>query len=61
MTRKPRGTGYCAGCARRILLTTQGKLFLHAILPYSKDADPLPASCQHSMTRNYKPGPDRPR
>jgi hypothetical protein len=55
--RQPRGTGYCTGCDRRILLTTQGKLFLHAVDP--KVA--YPVHCKDSMTRNYKPGPDRPR
>lgn len=64
MARPPRGTGYCKGCGRRILLATNGKLFLHAPRPAkpnekarSIDQAPRPR-CNGSMTREYTPGPD---
>lgn len=55
-TRKPRGTGYCTACGRRMLLTTQGKLFLHASNPQELQIRRL--RCPGAMTRHYTPGPD---
>ena len=53
-TRKPRGTGYCTACGRRILLTTQGRLFLHGGIDTHWGRR---VRCPDSMSSHYKPGP----
>ena len=57
MTRKPRGTGFCTACGRRMLLTTQGRLFLHTDKPDESDHTKR-TRCPGAMTRTYTPGPD---
>ena len=61
MVRLPRSTGYCTYCTRRILLTTQGRLFLHSISQNWQDQTGRPVRCQDSMTNDYKSEPPRPR
>lgn len=57
MTRPPRGTGYCHGCGRRILLATNGKLVPHSNNPKEPQAGRI--RCPGSLTRLYEPGPDK--
>lgn len=58
MTRKPRETGYCKACKRRIPLATSGRLFLHSDKPAEPDHTKR-TRCPGAMTREYTPGPDQ--
>lgn len=57
MTRPPRGRGRCRRCGRVVLLTRNGKLFLHGEAPavWENGAYSCSAHCLGGMTVEFDP------